>query len=139
MTGGWKGWREIDLAIINLDGFVKSRNCLKFVIPVKAGIQLNQAVLGSPLRGIDGFSDFLRNHQSSCKEPKKRDRTPQLMNRDAFCPAGNNEKLLQRRFQGLAGCEFGNFLSRDLDLFARLGVPAYPCFSLAHAESSKAN
>jgi len=35
------------------------------VIPEKAGIQLNQAVLGSRLRGSDGFYDFLRDHQNS--------------------------------------------------------------------------
>jgi hypothetical protein len=47
-----------------LDGHVKSRNSFKFVIPAKAGIQLNQAVLGSGLRGSDGFFDFLRAHHS---------------------------------------------------------------------------
>ena len=53
---------------VNLDEFVKSRFYPVFVIPAKAGIQLNQAVLGSRLRGSDGFFDFLRVHQSSiCK------------------------------------------------------------------------
>jgi hypothetical protein len=33
-----------------------------FVIPPKAGIELNEAGLGSRLRGSDGFSDFLRDH-----------------------------------------------------------------------------
>jgi len=45
------------------DEFVKSNFYHLFVIPAKAGIQLNQAVLGSRLRGSDGFSDFLRDHQ----------------------------------------------------------------------------
>jgi len=45
-----------------IDGFVKSRFYPVFVIPAKTGIQLNQEVLGSRLRGSDGFSDFLRNH-----------------------------------------------------------------------------
>jgi hypothetical protein len=40
------------------DGFVKSRFYSGFVIPAKAGIQLNQAVLGSRLRGSDGFLTF---------------------------------------------------------------------------------
>jgi hypothetical protein len=48
-----------------LDGHVKSRNSFKFVIPAKAGIQLNQAVLGSRLRGSDGFFDFLQDRQFS--------------------------------------------------------------------------
>jgi hypothetical protein len=45
------------------DGFVKSRFYPVFVIPAKAGIQLNQAALDSRLRGSDGFFDFLRDHQ----------------------------------------------------------------------------
>jgi hypothetical protein len=40
------------------DGFVKSRFYSGFVIPAKAGIQLNQAVLGPRLRGSDGFLTF---------------------------------------------------------------------------------
>jgi len=44
-------------------GFVKSRFYPLFVIPAKAGIQLNQAVLDSRLRGSDGVFDFLRDHQ----------------------------------------------------------------------------
>jgi hypothetical protein len=43
---------------INFDGFVKSRFYPGFVIPAKAGIQLNQAVLGSRRRGSDGFLTF---------------------------------------------------------------------------------
>jgi len=49
---------------LTFDELVKSRFYPVFVIPEKAGIQLNQAVLGSRLRGSDGFSDFLRVHQS---------------------------------------------------------------------------
>jgi len=45
-----------------IDGLIKSRFYPVFVIPAKAGIHLNQEVLGSRLRGSDGFSDFLRNH-----------------------------------------------------------------------------
>jgi hypothetical protein len=41
-----------------MDDFVKSRFYSIFVIPAEAGIQLNQAILGSRLRGSDGFSDF---------------------------------------------------------------------------------
>jgi hypothetical protein len=46
------------------DEFVKSLFYPLFVIPAKAGIQLNQAVLGSRLRESDGFSDFLRVHHN---------------------------------------------------------------------------
>jgi hypothetical protein len=56
----------------NNDGFVKSRFYPVFVIPAKAGIQLNQAVLDSRLRGSDGVFDFLRDHQTflaKFKEP----------------------------------------------------------------------
>ena len=45
------------------DGLVKSRFYPLSVIPAKAGIQLNQEVLDSRLRGSDGFFDFLRDHQ----------------------------------------------------------------------------
>jgi len=54
--------------------FVKSRFYHGFVIPAKpvparikqgAGIQLNQAVLGSRLRGSDGFSGLRRDHPHS--------------------------------------------------------------------------
>jgi hypothetical protein len=48
-----------------LDDLEKSRFYAVFVIPAKAGIQLNQAVLGSRLRGGDGFCDFLRDHPHS--------------------------------------------------------------------------
>jgi len=47
-----------------INGFVKSPFGLLFVIPAKAGIQLIQAVLDSCFRRSDGFSDFLRDHQS---------------------------------------------------------------------------
>jgi hypothetical protein len=36
------------------DGLVKSRSYPDFVIPAKAGIQLNQEILGSRFRGSDG-------------------------------------------------------------------------------------
>ena len=52
------------MAIVNLDELVKSPFGLLFVIPAKAGIQLIQIVLDSCLRRSDGFSDFLRDHQS---------------------------------------------------------------------------
>jgi len=48
----------------NIRGFVKSLFYPLFVIPAKAGIQLNQEVLDSRLRGSDGFFDFLRFHQN---------------------------------------------------------------------------
>jgi hypothetical protein len=44
-----------------IDGLAKSRFYPVNVIPAKAGIQLNQEVLGSRLRGSDGFSDFFRD------------------------------------------------------------------------------
>jgi hypothetical protein len=50
-------------AFFKSDDFVKSHFYPVFVILAKAGIQLIPAVLGSRLRGSDGFSDFLRDHQ----------------------------------------------------------------------------
>jgi hypothetical protein len=47
-----------------IDDFVKIRFYAVFIIPAKAGIHFNQAVLGSRLRGSDGFADFLRNHHT---------------------------------------------------------------------------
>ena len=47
----------------NFDGFVKIRFYPVFVIHAKAGIQLNQKVLDSRLRGSDVLFDFLRVHQ----------------------------------------------------------------------------
>jgi hypothetical protein len=47
----------------NIDGIVKSRNSIKFVIPAKAGIQLFQDVLDPGFRRGDPSSDFLRDHQ----------------------------------------------------------------------------
>jgi hypothetical protein len=45
------------------DDLVESHFHSVFIIPLAgAGIQLNQAVLGSRLRGSDGLSDFLRVH-----------------------------------------------------------------------------
>ncbi len=40
------------------DEFVKSRKVSFFVIPAKAGIQLNQDVLGPALRRVDGQETF---------------------------------------------------------------------------------
>jgi hypothetical protein len=51
------------IQFINGDHLAKSHFCPVLVIPAKAGIQLNQPVLGSRLRGSDGFADFLRDHQ----------------------------------------------------------------------------
>jgi len=42
---------------------VKSQKAPFFVIPAKAGIQENQPLLGSRLRGSDGLRDFLRDRQ----------------------------------------------------------------------------
>jgi hypothetical protein len=47
-----------------VDVLVKSPFCPIFVIPAKAGIQLIQVVLDSCFRRSDGFSEFLRFHQS---------------------------------------------------------------------------
>jgi hypothetical protein len=49
---------------LKVDVAIKRRFAPDFVIPAKVGIQLNQAVLGSRLRGSDGFSDFFPDHQS---------------------------------------------------------------------------
>jgi hypothetical protein len=51
------------LVNINIDEFVKSRKVSFFVIPAKAGIQLNQDVLDPGFRRGDGRRDFLRGHQ----------------------------------------------------------------------------
>ena len=56
--GGFRTYH--DFLPYKFDDFVKSRFLRVFVIPVQAGIQLNQPVLGSRLRGSDGLSDFLR-------------------------------------------------------------------------------
>jgi hypothetical protein len=52
------------LGKIFFEDLAKSGFYPDFVIPAKAGIQVNQSVLGSRLRGSDGFSDFLRDHHS---------------------------------------------------------------------------
>ncbi len=52
------------LRLIKLDDLAKSPFGPIFVIPAKAGIQLFQAVLDSCFRRSDGFSDFLRDHQT---------------------------------------------------------------------------
>ena len=49
---------------VNFDGIVKSRKIPVFVIPAQAGIQENQILLDSRLRGGDGFQDFLQDHQA---------------------------------------------------------------------------
>jgi hypothetical protein len=45
----------------------KCKMMYHFKISAEAGIQLNKTVLGSRLRGSDGFSDFLRDHQAKNK------------------------------------------------------------------------
>jgi len=47
-----------------LDELVKSQKASVIVIPAKAGIQGNQPLLDSRVRGSDGFGDFLRSHYS---------------------------------------------------------------------------
>jgi hypothetical protein len=59
---------EIFCWIIKTDGFVKSRFYSGFVIPAEAGIQLNQAVLGSRLRGSDGFLTFYEIIKTDTRE-----------------------------------------------------------------------
>ncbi len=49
---------------MKLEDFGKSRLYSVLVIPVEAGIQLIQAILGSRLRGSDGLPDLLRDNQS---------------------------------------------------------------------------
>jgi hypothetical protein len=46
-----------------LDDIAKTGLYPVFVIPAKAGIQLNHAILDSRLRGSDGLSDFLHDYQ----------------------------------------------------------------------------
>jgi len=58
--GSWPNYKKIRSNIF--DGFGKSRFSPDFVILAKAGLQLNQAVLGSRLRGSDSLSGFLRDH-----------------------------------------------------------------------------
>jgi len=45
------------------NALVKSPETPFSVIPVKTGIQENQEVLDSRLRGSDDYEDFLRTHQ----------------------------------------------------------------------------
>ena len=45
------------------DAFVKSQKSSVFVIPANAGIQGNQPLVDSRVRGSDGLGDFLRDHQ----------------------------------------------------------------------------
>jgi hypothetical protein len=48
---------------INVDKLVKSRKAPVVVIPANAGIQGNQALLDSRVRGSDGLGDFLHGCQ----------------------------------------------------------------------------
>jgi hypothetical protein len=56
--------KEGHLCFAFLDGPVKSRNPVKFVIPAKAGIQLFKNVLDPGFRRGDDFRDFLQDHPS---------------------------------------------------------------------------
>jgi hypothetical protein len=47
-----------------VDGFAKSRNRACFVIPAQAGIQYDQIIGDSRLRGNDMPDDFLRIQQA---------------------------------------------------------------------------
>jgi hypothetical protein len=47
----------------NDDELVKSQEAPVIVIPVKTGIQENQALMDSRFRGSDGLGEFLREHQ----------------------------------------------------------------------------
>ena len=62
--GGPRQVRSVYEFIKN-DGFVKSQKSPFSVIPVKTGIQENQGVLDSRLRGSDDVADFLQIHQRS--------------------------------------------------------------------------
>jgi len=48
---------------MNHDEPIKNHNTPLGVIPAQAGIQRNQSVLDSRLRGSDELGDFLRLHQ----------------------------------------------------------------------------
>jgi hypothetical protein len=55
-------WNGTEVAFClgrKLDGFVKSRKMSSPVIPAKAGIQEQQALLDPGFRRGDGFDDFL--------------------------------------------------------------------------------
>jgi len=54
-----------DFSIVNIDKLIKSQKSSVIVIPVKTGIQGNQPLLDSRVRGSDNFGDFLRVHQYS--------------------------------------------------------------------------
>jgi len=47
----------------NFDKLVKNQKAPALVIPANAGIQGNQPLLDSRVRGSDNFGDFLRVHQ----------------------------------------------------------------------------
>jgi len=47
---------------LKIDKIVKSHWPV-FVIPANAGIQENQPLMDSRVRGSDGLGDFLRDHQ----------------------------------------------------------------------------
>ena len=49
--------------MIKIDKLVKSQKWSFFVIPANAGIQENQSLLYSRVRGSDRFGDFLRAYQ----------------------------------------------------------------------------
>ena len=52
------------MLMLKIDGPVKSRIVLFFVIPAQAGIHKFQIVIDSRLRGSDTVYDFLLDHQS---------------------------------------------------------------------------
>jgi len=56
-------YNQFFIEILSIDKLVKSQKWPVFVIPANAGIQENQPLLDSRVRGSDGLGDFFRNHQ----------------------------------------------------------------------------
>jgi len=76
-------WADILKNPNHFRGGPDSTTCIWKIMPplkisAEAGIQLNQEVLGSRLRGSDDYFDFLRDHQflspQFLKKNKKRER-----------------------------------------------------------------
>jgi len=56
------GWRK-EVVLYNIDEFVKSQKAPVIVIPANAGIQENQLLMDSRVRGNDGLGGLLRARQ----------------------------------------------------------------------------
>ena len=61
---GFRGSR-FSVQGLNIDAHVKSQKAPVIVIPANAGIQENQLLMDSRVRGSEGLGDFLRDYQYS--------------------------------------------------------------------------